>query len=428
MEGPILYSVPDSVRITTLPNGLRVATDRVDSVETTSLGVWSGVGTRHEPAEHNGVAHLLEHMAFKGTRRRSARDIVVEIEDVGGFLNAYTGREQTAFYAKVLAEDSRLAVDILADILQNSVFDAGELTRERAVVLQEIGQAEDTPDDIIFDHFQETAFPDQAMGRPVLGRVEIVESLPRDVVAGYMATRYRADHMVLAASGRLDHDELVDLAGKLFDKLPTGALPNVEPARYIGGDHRSERDLEQVHLVLGFDGLGYSDPDYYVSAILSQLLGGGMSSRLFQEIREKRGLVYSIHSFGSSYLDGGLFGIYAGTGEKEVSELLPVVCDELVKLAGDMSEAEVKRAAAQLKAATLMAREKPSSRCEQLASQLLIYGRPIPPAELVARIDAVTLDDVARLARRLFKSKPSLTALGPIAQVMDYDALAGRLS
>jgi len=234
--------------------------------------------------------------------------------------------------------------------------------------------------------------------------------------------------MVLAASGRLDHDELVELATKLFDRLPTGTLPNVEPAQYGGGDHRTERDLEQVHLVLGFDGLSFADPDYYVSAILSQLLGGGMSSRLFQEIREKRGLVYSIHSFGSSYLDGGLFGIYAGTGEKEVAELLPVVCDELAKLAGDLSEAEVKRAAAQLKAATLMAREKPSSRCEQLASQLLVYGRPIGPSEIVARIDAVTLDDVARLARRLFKSKPSLTALGPIAQVMKYDALAGRLS
>ncbi len=428
MEGPVLHGVPDSVRITTLPNGLRVATDRVDSVETTSIGVWSGIGTRHEPAEHNGVAHLLEHMVFKGTKRRSARDIVVEIEDVGGYLNAYTGREQTAFFAKVLAEDTKLAVDILADILQNSEFDAEELTRERAVVLQEIGQAEDTPDDIIFDYFQETAFPDQAMGRPVLGRAEIVESLPRDVVAGYMATRYRADRMVLAASGRLDHDELVDLAAKLFDRLPTGTLPNVEPASYAGGDHRAERDLEQVHLVLGFDGLGYNDPDYYVAAILSQLLGGGMSSRLFQEVREKRGLVYSIHSFGSSYLDGGLFGIYAGTGEKEVAELLPVVCDELTKLVGGMNEPEVRRAAAQLKAGTLMAREKPSARCEQLASQLLIYGRPIPPSEVVARIDAVTLDDVTRLAGNLFKSKPSLTALGPVAQVMEYDALVGRLS
>jgi predicted Zn-dependent peptidase len=400
----------------------------MDSVETTSLGVWTGVGTRNEPAEHNGVAHLLEHMAFKGTRRRSARDIVVEIEDVGGFLNAYTGREQTAYYAKVLAEDTPLVVDILADILQNSIFDADELTRERAVVLQEIGQAEDTPDDIIFDHFQEIAFPGQAMGRPVLGRADIVRGLPRDVVAGYMASRYRAGQMVLAASGRVDHDALVELAEKLFAGLPSGAVPATESARYAGGEGRFARELEQVHLVIGFDGITYTDPDYYVAAVLSQLLGGGMSSRLFQEIREKRGLVYSIHSFASSFSDGGIFGIYAGTGEKEVAELMPVVCDELAKLSGDLAEQEVKRAAAQLRAATLMSREKPSARCEQLASQLLIYDRPIPPAEAVARIDAVTVDDLARLARRLMRSTPTLAALGPIGQVMEYEALVRRLS
>ena len=422
------FAPADSVRVTTLSNGFRVATDRMESVETTSLGVWAGVGTRNEPAEHNGVAHLLEHMAFKGTRRRSARDIVVEIEDVGGFLNAYTGREQTAYYAKVLAEDTPLVVDIFADILQNSIFDAEELARERAVVLQEIGQAEDTPDDIIFDHFQEIAFPGQAMGRPVLGRAEIVRDLPRDVVAGYMASRYRAGQMVLAASGRVDHEALVEMAERLFAGLPGGAVPAVEHARYEGGDGRFARELEQVHLVIGFHGVTYTDPDYYVAAVLSQLLGGGMSSRLFQEIREKRGLVYSIHSFASSYADGGIFGIYAGTGEKEVAELMPVVCDELAKLPGDLGEQEVKRAAAQLRAATLMSREKPSARCEQLASQLLIYGRPVPPAEAVARIDAVTVEDLARLARRLTHSTPTLAALGPIGRVMEYEALARRLS
>jgi predicted Zn-dependent peptidase len=422
------FAPADSVRVTTLSNGFRVATDRMESVETTSLGVWAGVGTRNEPAEHNGVAHLLEHMAFKGTRRRSARDIVVEIEDVGGFLNAYTGREQTAYYAKVLAEDTPLVVDIFADILQNSIFDAEELARERAVVLQEIGQAEDTPDDIIFDHFQEIAFPGQAMGRPVLGRAEIVRDLPRDVVAGYMASRYRAGQMVLAAAGRVEHEALVEMAERLFAGLPGGAVPAVEHARYEGGDGRFARELEQVHLVIGFPGVTYTDPDYYVAAVLSQLLGGGMSSRLFQEIREKRGLVYSIHSFASSYADGGIFGIYAGTGEKEVAELMPVVCDELAKLPGDLGEQEVKRAAAQLRAATLMSREKPSARCEQLASQLLIYGRPVPPAEAVARIDAVTVDDLARLARRLTHSTPTLAALGPIGRVMEYEALARRLS
>ena len=417
-----------SMDVTRLPSGLTVVTDAMPHLQSASLGVWVGAGCRDEREDEQGISHLLEHMAFKGTKRRSARDIVVEIEDVGGFLNAYTGREQTAYYAKVLADDTPLVVDILADILQNSIFDAEELTRERAVVLQEIGQAEDTPDDIIFDHFQEIAFPDQAMGRPVLGRAEIVRDLPRDIVAGYMASRYRAGQMVLAASGQIEHDALVAMAEKLFAGLPGGAVPPSEGARYAGGDGRFARELEQVHLALGFHGVTYTDPDYYVAAVLSQLLGGGMSSRLFQEIREKRGLVYSIHSFTSSYADGGIFGIYAGTGEKEVAELLPVVCDELAKLPDDMSEPEVKRAAAQLRAATLMSREKPSARCEQLASQLLIYGRPITPAEAVARIDAVTIDDLVRLARRLMQSAPTLTTLGPIGQVMEYDALRKRLS
>jgi predicted Zn-dependent peptidase len=422
------HSRSNTVRITTLPNGLRVATDRMDSVETVSLGVWAGVGTRHETKEHNGVAHLLEHMAFKGTRRRSARQIAEEIESVGGLLNAYTGREQTAYYAKMLAPDMPLAIDVLSDILQNSVYDPAELERERAVVLQEIGQAEDTPDDIIFDHFQERAFPDQPMGWPVLGRAEIVGALPRDVVAGYLETRYRPERMIVAAAGNVDHDRLVELASKSLDRLPTGAAPGTAAADYRGGEYREDRDLEQVNVVLGFSGVSYNDPDYYAAAVLSQLLGGGMSSRLFQEVREKRGLVYSIHTFSSAYSDAGLFGVYAGTGEKEAAEMMPVICDEVLKVAGTLSEEEVKRAAAQLKAGTLMSREGTSSRCEQLASQLLLYDRPIPAEEIVAKIEAVGSADVARVAKRIFASSPTLASLGPVAQVPSLDAVRRRLA
>jgi len=418
----------DTVRITTLPSGLRVATDRMDSVETVSLGVWAGVGTRHETKEHNGVAHLLEHMAFKGTQRRSARQIAEEIESVGGLLNAYTGREQTAYYAKMLAPDVPLAIDVLADILQNSVYDPAELERERAVVLQEIGQAEDTPDDIIFDHFQERAFPDQPMGWPVLGRAEIIGALPREVVAGYLETRYRPEKMVVAAAGNIDHDRLVDLAAKSLDRLPTGAPPETSPADYRGGEHREDRDLEQVNVVLGFNGVSHHDPDYYAAAVLSQLLGGGMSSRLFQEVREKRGLVYSVHTFSSSYSDSGLFGVYAGTGEKEAAEMMPVICEEVLKVADTLEEIEVTRSAAQLKAGTLMSREGTSSRCEQLASQLLLYDRPIPPEEVVARIEAVGPTDVARIARRIFASAPTLASLGPVANVPDLAAVRRSLA
>lgn len=415
------------VRVTQLPCGLRVATDPMPEMETVSLGVWAGVGTRNEPREINGVAHLLEHMAFKGTARRSARAIAEEIEAVGGHLNAYTSREHTAYYAKVLAEDAPLAVDILADILQHSTFDEAELARERAVVLQEIGQAEDTPDDIIFDHFQATAYPDQAIGRPVLGTADIIRGLPRAAVAGYLKDHYTADRLVLAAAGRIDHDRLVELAAARFGELGAQAEPDYDPARYDGGDFREARDLEQVHLVLGFPGVGYRDDDHYAATVLSTILGGGMSSRLFQEIREKRGLVYSIYSFASSYSDGGVFGIYAGTGEAEVEELIPLVCEEIMRLPETLDPAEVRRARAQLKAGILMARESTGSRCEQLAQQILVFGRPLPMAEIVSRVEAVDEARLARLAARLFAGRPTVAALGPVGRIESFDSIAARL-
>ena len=418
----------DGIRLTRLDSGLIVATDAMAGIETAAIGVWVGVGTRHEPAAINGVAHLLEHMAFKGTQRRNARDISVEIESVGGHLNAYTSRENTAYYARVLAEDVPLALDIVADILQHSVFDESELARERTVVLQEIGQAEDTPDDIIFDHFQARAYPDQALGRPVLGTAEIVGSLSREAIRGYMREHYSGERLILCAAGKVDHDRIVEQAAKAFVDLPRSNLAPTETARYVGGDFRQARDLEQVHLVLGFPGVGYADPDYYAATVYSTLLGGGMSSRLFQEIREKRGLVYSIHSFASSYVDGGLFGIYAGTGEAEVAELVPLVCEEVVKAADTIEAEEVRRARAQLKAGILMAREGPSARCEQLAQQLLVYGRPLPMEEIIARVDAVDVEQVAAAARRLRAGPLTLAALGPIDQVEPYDAIAARLS
>ena len=417
-----------TVRLTRLESGLTVASDTMASVETVSVGAWIGVGTRHEPAQVNGVAHLLEHIAFKGTERRSARDIAEQIEAVGGHVNAYTSRETTAFYAKVLAGDLALAADVIADILQHSVFDETELTRERAVVLQEIGQSIDTPDDIIFDHFQETAYPDQALGRPVLGRAEIVSSLDRDSLRAYMRRHYSPERMVIAAAGQVDHERLTDLVAGAFNGLPDDATPEVEPAAYRGGDFREARELEQVHLLLGLDGVGYRDDDYYAALVLSTLLGGGMSSRLFQEVRENRGLVYSIYSFVSAYMDGGLFGIYAGTGAKEVEELIPVVCDELVKLSHDITEEEATRARSQLKASILMSRESSGSRAEQLAQQLLAYGRPLPVAEIVDKIEAVDMAALQRLATQLAASRPTLAALGPISRVEDLDRVAARLN
>jgi predicted Zn-dependent peptidase len=417
----------EDVRVTTLPNGLRVATDPMPDVESLALGMWVGAGTRHERAEVNGVAHLLEHMAFKGTRRRSAFDIAAQMEAVGGHLNAYTSREQTAFFARVLAEDGDLALDLLADILQHSVLDEGELARERAVVLQEIGQAWDTPDDIIFDDFQETAFPAQGLGRPVLGTAEIVGGLQRDAVFDFMRTTYAPAGMVLAAAGRVDHDRLVEAAARLFDSLPAGSPASLETSRYVGGEHREERDLEQIHLLLGFDGISVTDPDYYAASVLSTLFGGGMSSRLFQEIREVRGLAYSVYSFQSSFSDDGLFGAYVGTGETEIDELIPVLCDAFGRLGDGFDADEVARAKAQLRAGILMALERPGQRCEQLAMQLLIYGRPQSAAEIIGKIEAVDEAALAAVARRLCRGTPTLALLGPVKRVELYDRLVGRL-
>lgn len=417
-----------TTRVSRLANGLTVATEAMPGMQSVSLGAWIGVGTRDEPAELNGVAHFLEHMVFKGTGRRSAREIAEEIEAVGGHINAYTGRENTAFYAKVLSADLELGLDIIADLLTDSLFDPDDLTRERAVILQEIGQAHDTPDDIIFDHFQETAYPEQALGRPVLGRADTVAGIARDSIRDYMGRHYSADRMVLVAAGDVGHEPFADLVAKAFAGVGgTNHATHVQ-ARYQGGEYREHRDLEQIHLVLGFDSVGYHDSDYYPSLVFSTLFGGGMSSRLFQEVRERRGLVYSIYSFVSPYGDGGLFGIYAGTGEADVEELIPVVCDEICQVGATVSEEEVERARAQLRASVLMARESNGSRAEQLGQQILAYGTPRPIEQIIDKIDSVELADVTAVAARLLASRPTFSALGPIDRVESFDRLTARLS
>jgi predicted Zn-dependent peptidase len=419
---------PDAIRVTTLPSGLLVVTERMDRVETVSLGAYVNSGTRNETAAQNGVSHFLEHMAFKGTERRTAAQIAEEVENVGGHINAYTAREQTAYYVKMLKEDLALGADIIGDILTHSTFATDEIERERGVILQEIGQANDTPDDIIFDHFQEAAYPSQPMGRPVLGTEETVRALRRADIAGYMKAHYAASNIVVAATGNLEHDAVVDLVSQHFADLPKDMPPASAPGHYDGREFREGRDLDQVHVVLGFPAVGYKDPDYYPVLLLSTLLGGGMSSRLFQEIREKRGLVYSIYSFTAPYMDGGLFGIYAGTGESEVAELLPVTLDELHRVQRDAEAIELKRARAQVKASLLMSLESTGSRCEQLARQLQVFGRLIPTAETVAKIDAVTVDDIRRAATRIFRANPTLAAMGPADLVPGLGEIAEQLA
>ncbi len=417
-----------SVRLTTLDNGLRIVTDSMNTVETVSVGAWVDAGARHEHPSLNGISHMLEHMAFKGTKRRTARDIANQIEAVGGHVNAYTSREHTAYYAKMLKEDTPLALDIIADILQHSVMDNDELDRERAVILQEIHQSHDTPDDIVFDLFQETAFPGQAVGRPVLGTVDLVSGFTRDTLIDYMAAQYSPTSIVVSAAGNIDHDDFVAQASKAFSELPATTDRKIEASTYHGGDLRQSRDLEQIHYLLGFNGFAYDDPDYYAGSIYATLLGGGMSSRLFQEIREAKGLVYSVYSFMSSFQDGGIFGIYAGTGEQEISEVVPLICNELIRSTKDISFEEITRARAQIKASILMSLESTSSRCEQSARQLLVYNRVIPVDEVIAKVDAVDEHAVMAAAARIISSPLTVTALGPIDGLESYDTTAARFS
>ena len=418
----------DAVEITRLPSGLLVVTESMSRVETVSIGAYVAAGTRNEAAADNGASHFLEHMAFKGTERRSAAEIAIEVENVGGHINAYTAREQTAYYLKLLKEDLALGADIIGDILTHSTFAPEELERERGVILQEIGQANDTPDDIIFDHFQETAFPSQPMGRPTLGTEAGIKAMTREQLTGYMRRHYAAGNTLVAAAGNLEHRTVVDLVQKHFADLPADLPPPFDPGVYAGGEFREERDLDQVHIVLGFPSVPFTDPDYYAALLLSTLLGGGMSSRLFQEIREKRGLVYSIYSFASPFLDSGLFGIYAGTGEDEAKELMPVTLEELRRVQQNVTPDELARARAQVKANLLMSLESTGSRCEQLARQMQVFGRILPTAESVARLNAVDLDAIRRVAARIFRGKPTLAAVGPAANVPKLPAIIDRLA
>lgn len=413
-----------TIEITTLPSGLRVVTDTMEKIETASVGLWVGVGTRHEEAADNGVAHLVEHMLFKGTARRSAFDISAEMENVGGHLNAYTTREATAYYAKVLKQDVALAADILCDMVQNASLDNGELDRERGVIIQEIGQSIDQPDDILFDHLQKTAYPDSGLGRPVLGSADIIRNLPRDRLTHYINANYAGPQMIFAAAGAVSHDAMVDYANKYLNKIPSASATKTDKAEFQSGDMREDRDIEQLHMALAFKGISYLDKDYFALSVLSTLLGGGMSSRLFQEVREKRGLVYSIYSFVSAHKDGGSFGVYAGTDPDKITELLPVVAEQLHLVTKNVTSEELNRAKAQLRSSLFMSQESTMSRAEKLAFNQLMYNRIVPNAEILERIEAVTQADIQRLAKQLLSIAPASAFVGPLGSVPNEAAIA----
>jgi predicted Zn-dependent peptidase len=417
-----------TVRMTKLDSGLTIVTHAMDQLESAALGVWIGAGSRSEDTHEHGIAHLLEHMAFKGTERRSAAEIAEEIEAVGGEVNAATSVEATSYYARVLKEDVPLAADILSDILTHSIFDREELAREQHVVAQEIGAALDTPEDRVYDLFVEGAFPNQPIGRTILGTEETVRSFDRNALLGYLERHYRAPSMVVSAAGAVDHDRLVDTFAEGLGSIEASAAPAPLAAHYRGGDVREERDLMEAQILLGFEGRPYAHEDYYTAQILGSVLGGGMSSRLFQQVREKRGLCYSIYAFHWSFMDSGIFGIHAATGESDVKELMPVILGELERASADITEDEIRKARAQMRAGLLMTLESPPARAGQLARQIQIFGRPLALSELIERVEAVTAEGVRRLASSIFSGRaPTVAAVGPVGGLVGRDRIAERL-
>jgi predicted Zn-dependent peptidase len=418
-----------SVERTELKNGLTVISHAMPEVETVSLGIWVGAGSRSEGRAEHGVAHFLEHMAFKGTARRSARDIAEEIEAVGGELNAATSVDSTAYYARVMRNDMPLALDILSDILLEPTFDRAELGRERDVILQEIAASMDSPEDIVFDLVSEAAFPDQPAGRPILGTVESVSSFGRTHLGTYLATHYHAPNMVLAAAGAVDHAALVAEAERRLAGLPEKTAPRPQSAVYTGGAKRSGKPFEQTHLVLAFEAPPYRHPDYFAAQILAGALGGGMSSRLFQEVRERRGLCYAIYAFSTGLTDSGMFVVHAAGAPDRADELFSVIRDELERAADrGFDDAEIARVKAQLKMGLLAGLESSSARAEQLARQILIHGRVLPTEELIERVETVATADLQAMLERLLVSPLSLATVGPIVNVARFDAVAAKFT
>lgn len=416
-----------TTRMTTLPSGLRIVTDTMPELATVSLGLWFGVGTRNEPSPLGGLSHMLEHMFFKGTTTRDVKTLNRTIEDVGGYLNAYTSREQTAYHVRVLAEDTPLAMELLADIMLNSRFDPADIEREKSVIAQEIGEAYDTPDDHVFDLFQSACYSAQPLGQPVLGNVQTLAPVTRADLLAHVAAFYRTGNAVLSAAGAIDHEAFVALAEKLLAGMPQGQCPLPSGAQFTGTEQVEERDSEQLHICLGLPGVPFGHPDFNTQSLLAMALGGGTSSRLFHELREERGLAYSISASPMTFIDSGVVVIYAATEPERAGEAVPAALEQLVKLADEMDEPELARAKALLRAGLLMDLESPMARAERMATQLLVLGKLVSPEESLAAVERVTLADVKAFAHRLLQGPLARAAVGPLAALEPFSTTAERL-
>jgi predicted Zn-dependent peptidase len=418
-----------SVDVSVLESGLSVVSHHMPQVETVALGVWTQAGSRDETPNQNGLAHLLEHMAFKGTPTRSAFDIAAQIEAAGGDMNASTSMEKTAYYARVLKDDWLLALDVISDIVMQPKFEADDLALEKSVILQEIAAAKDTPDDLVFDLAQAAAWPNHPLGRDILGTPETVSQFACEDLTAYRQRHYTAGRMVVSAAGNLDHDQLVDAASKALSGVRAGPQPDRQPPGFTSARTLVKRPLDQVHQVLAFPAVGYHDKDIYAAYLTASILGGGMSSRLFQEARERRGLCYSTFAYVSAYADAGLMQIYAATAHDKAAEFAAVAADIAHSLEQSVTAEELERARAQVKASLVMSLESPSSRADQIARQYLSYGRVPEVSDILSRIDAVERCDISRIARSIFHgngvSHAAVGATSLLAKTADIAAHFG---
>lgn len=416
------------IKQSTLKNGLRIITAERPQIETVSLGVWVNTGAAAESEADNGISHFIEHMVFKGTKKRNSLQISEDIENVGGATNAYTSRHFTCFYAKMLKDDLELATDVICDFITDPTFDAAEMSKEKEVVVQEIKQSADAPDDLVFDYFQEAAFPNQASGRTILGTPEHVRGFNKERMLNYMRTHYTADNMVAAAVGRVDHDKFVKMVEERMNTLPAHADFDEDPQYYVGGGRVECKDIEQTHLVLGFKGASYMDEDYYNYSVLSTIFGGGMSSRLFQSIRERSGLCYSIYTFTTPHQDTGLMSIYTGLGEETERRALERILQELHQFCEDgPAQDEISRTREQAKTTLLMGLESTGTRMMTIGRSELIRGEVSRIEDVLAGYDSVTRDDILELARRIFDpAQASLAVVGNPGAEDEYRELLSK--
>ncbi|AAZ68806.1 M16 family metallopeptidase [Ehrlichia canis] len=411
-----------SPSITQFRNNFTIITDTMPHVESISINIWINVGSRYENTNITGISHFLEHMAFKGTKTRTALDIAQIFDDIGGNFNAHTDREHTVYHVKTLKRDIKIAIEVLADIILNSQFPQEEIDREKGVVLQEIYQTNDSPTSIIFDKYIEAAYPNQIFGKSILGTPESVTNLSKEDLQTYMSEYYHAGNMLLSVAGNITHEEVIDLVSQHFSNMKKSEPKTAAPSVYYSGEYREIRNLEQVHLVIGFPSVSYKDDLFYTIQILDSILGNGMSSRLFQKIREQLGLVYTISSFNSSYSDNGIFSIYAATDKNNLIQLLTTIASEVKSITMNLEENEITRAKGKLISEILMSRESTTARAESLGYYYSHYNRYILKEELIKKISEITLTDLQNCIHNLLGSnnKITLAAIGQIENLPSY--------